>query len=191
MAKASKIVPKKAVVNNRVLAAKPVALAVKGAYARNTVSHGTMDASIKQTWESLEDISREIGQWMAQMAQDIHDSVELVKIAGCEHIQEFNAAVIKTNSDFVKFMADYEKVRAKHAGKNGFIQSPDDLALALQIFEDYNQFRAYFDGVMHHSLISFTEYALEAKDRLAAKAAEEEKQAEQSKEVPVEEVKNV
>ena len=73
--------------------------------------------------------------------------------------------VEKTNHDFQKFISDYEKIRARHMGKSGFIESSHDLALSLSVFEDYQQFRAFFDGAMHHTLISFTEYALEAKDR--------------------------
>lgn len=132
----------------------------------------------KQTWEALAEIGDSIGNYIAQMASDINESVELVKTAGCEHLSEFNAVVIKTNSDFTTFIDDFDKIKAKHAGKTGYIDGPDDLALALSIFEDYNQFQAYFNGVMHHTLISFTEYALEAQDRLrnqAAQAQEEEK----------------
>jgi hypothetical protein len=59
----------------------------------------------------------------------------------------------------------------------GSFQTPDDTALALSIFEDYTQFRAYFEGVIHHTLISFTEFALEAQDRMKAQAAAPEEQA--------------
>lgn len=200
MAKAS---PKNGTHKNVVnLSAKKTALGVNAAYPQTrgrVISGGVADYSIKQTWEKLTEISNEIGQWIAQMAQDISDSVELVKRYGCKHIAEFNATVAKTNTDFTKFIGDYEKVKEKHASKTGLIESPDDLALALQVFEDYNQFRAYFNGVMHHSLISFTEYALEAKDRYSDILREEEAlaAAQAASEVavkteePTEEAKNV
>lgn len=138
-------------------------------------NHRDKGRELAPTWEGVTDISNEISNYVARMAQDINESVEMVKIAGCEHVGEFNAAVAKTNDDFNRFIGDLEKVKAKHAGKVGEIKTPDDLALSLQVFEDYQQFRAYFEGVMHHSLISFTEFALEARDRHQAKLAEEEK----------------
>ena len=133
-------------------------------------------ANSKQTWEALAGIGDGIAQYIGQMASDIHESVELVKSVGCDHISEFNAVVLKTNNDFTKFMGDFESIKAKHAGKTGYIDGPDDLALALSIFEDYNQFQAYFNGVMHHTLISFTEYALEAQDRIRKQEVQENKE---------------
>lgn len=143
------------------------------------VKHGKQ-ANQKQTWEALAAIGDEIAGFIAQMANDINESVELVKRVGCDHIAEFNAVVLKTNKDFETFLGDFEKIKAKHSGKTGYIDGPDDLALSLSIFEDYNQFNAYFNGVMHHTLISFTEYALEAQDRLRQQAAAEEQKEEKN-----------
>ena len=176
MAKSKKAVSKDE--NNVVqLFPKPTAVAVGNAFNSRPsplIMKGNPAHSQKQTWEALAEIGDEIGRFIGQMAADINESVELVKRAGCEHIQEFNAVVNKTNQDFEKFIGDYELIKAKHSSKTGYIESPDDIALSFSIFEDYQQFQAYFNGVMHHTLISFTEYALEAQDRLKAKAATEE-----------------
>ena len=133
----------------------------------------------KPTWESLIEVSNGIAEFIGQMAADINESVELVKRVGCDHIAEFNVAVNKTNADFTKFLGDFEIIKAKHSGKKGIIDSADDIALSLAIFEDYQQFHAYFNGVMHHSLISFTEYALEAQDRLKKQFQQEQQNTNQ------------
>lgn len=154
--------------NVKMLFPKPVAAIVGDLYhhaPQTIIVEGNPEHVAKQSWEQLNDISMAIGQGIAQMASDIHTTVEMVKQLGCDHIREFNAVVEKTNHDFQKFISDYEKIRARHMGKSGFIESSHDLALSLSVFEDYQQFRAFFDGAMHHTLISFTEYALEAKDR--------------------------
>lgn len=148
-----------------------VAAAVGSAFhnqARALPKTGSIEGSNKQTWEALLEISDAIGNQIATTAEDISSTVELVKHLGCEHIGEFNAVVNRTNSDLTKFASDFLSVKNRHAGKTGFIETPDDLALSLSIYEDYQQFRAHFDGTMHHTLISFTEYALEAKDRAVA-----------------------
>lgn len=164
----------------KVLPQKPASIAIKQAFGGNVqpiIETGTLSQLSRQTWEGLQEVSDAIGMSIAQMAEDIHSTVEMVKNAGCEHPAEFNAIVSKTNEDFQKFVADFQSITIRHYGRTGYIESPDDLALSLSIFEDYQQFRAFFDGVMHHSLISFTEYALEAKDRLLDKMKQEEAEA--------------
>lgn len=122
--------------------------------------------SKRPSWDALQDLSDEIGRTVVQMASDINDSVELVKRVGCDQPLEFNKIVEKTNQDFDTFLADYLKVKEKHKNKKGPIETDEDLAMSLRIFENYNQFQAFFHGVMHHSLIAFTEFALQAKDRI-------------------------
>lgn len=137
---------------------------------------GALVNSRSESWDKLAQLSSEIGNYIAQTAMDIGESVNLVRAYGCEHPKEFHVAVQKTNEDFQRFIDDFEKIKNRHIHKTGFINTPDDLALALSIFEDYNQFRAYFEGTMQHSLISFTEYALEAKN-LAVQRDEDKKAA--------------
>ena len=125
-------------------------------------------------WQMIDDLSYEIGNSIATMATSINDSVAMVRSMGCDHPDEFNILVKKTNEDLQRFADDFNRVKAQHAGKSGEILDANDNALSITVFENYLQFRALFDGTMHHSLISFTEYALEAKDRANAilKAAE-------------------
>lgn len=120
----------------------------------------------KPTWEALGGVRDAIGGAMASIAEEINATVEMVKNVGCDHMAEFSAAVTKTNEDFNMFIGKFDAVRNRHEYKRGVIATPDDLALSLTIFEDYQSLRAHFDGVMHHTAITFTEFALEAKDRL-------------------------
>lgn len=154
---------------------KKSAHAILGAYgAQYPKNHQDKARIAKPTWEGITRLSDEIRNYIAQMASDINESVEMVKIAGCQNPVEFNAMVLKTNDDIMQFTNDFLKVAQMHAGRTGFIKSPDDLALSIQVHENYNQFRVKFEGVMHHSLISFTELALQARDRWQAKEKEEE-----------------
>lgn len=126
-----------------------------------------------QRWAAVDDLSNAIADSFAASVNGIGQTVEMVRALGCDHPNEFNTLVNKTNEDMNRFANDFQNVRAKHAGKKGIVDGPDDLALQLQVFEDYMQFRALFDGVMHHTMIAFTEYALEAKDRGMAKLKED------------------
>lgn len=166
---------------------KPTAHAILGAYgARYPTDHQDKARAQKPSWNMLTKLKTEIGNYIGQMAEDINTSVEMVKMVGCDHIEEFNVAVNATNNDFQNFIKDFNSVAKKHEGREGIIKNPNDLALSMQIFEDYNQFRAKFEGTMHHALINFTDYSLEARDRMVA--AEQAKVAQAEGGVPAEEV---
>jgi len=152
--------------------ANSLAYAFSGGKAMIPPIHVRTDGN-EQRWAAVDDLSNSIADSFAASVNGIGQTVEMVRALGCEHPAEFNILVNKTNEDLHRFSMDFQSIRAKHAGKQGLVDSPDDVALQLQVFEDYMQFRAKFDGVMHHTMISFTEYALEAKDRGMKKLREE------------------
>ena len=135
----------------------------------------TKKVKADQTWENLQGVSDSISKLVMSMAEQINASVEMVKQVGCEHYKEFYTVVETTNRDLLKFVDDLNKIKARHAGRHGPVVSAEDNALCLSIFEDYMSFQAYFEGVFHHTLVSFTEYALEAQDRMKKQNATAEK----------------
>ena len=149
-------------------AATAVAASIGGAAAVPRAIVAPVQKAPRKHWQMIDEISADIAQKIALMANSINDSVVMVRSMGCDHPNEFNILVAKTNDDLMQFAEDYKKVKEQHAGKSGPIDSPDDNALSIMVFENYMQFLAKFDGTMHHTLISFTEYALEAKDRAKA-----------------------
>ena len=128
----------------------------------------------QHSWEQVEDISREISNWIMTTAEDISRIVEQIKRFGCDRPEEFSVAVKVTNEDLKNFLDDFEKVKKMHEGKSGLVSDPFELTNCIGVFENYFQFKAKFEGVMHHTLISFTEFALEAKDRETKLAAEQQ-----------------
>jgi len=139
------------------------------------------------SWDKLNALSNEIAIGIMTMAEQVNESVNLVRTHGCDHPEEFNTVVLKSNQDFEKFLKDFESVKARHSHRTGSVETIDDRALMLSVYESYIQFRAFFEGVMHHTLISFTEYALEAKARLQdkLKAEEAEEAAKANQEQPI------
>lgn len=149
---------------------KPTAALIKNVWNAPLKSMLTNDAAPavdpvqKANWVQIDDFADSIANNIALMAESINETVSMVRQLGCEHIKEFDVVVGKTNDDFMRFIEDFKAVRASHAIKTGPVNSPDDHALYLSVYERYTQFYALFTGVFHHTQISFTEYALEAKD---------------------------
>lgn len=164
----------------KMLSPKPTAAIVANLYnapiktivtQQKQVQAPQSEGQIQAHWSQIEDFADSIAQNILMMAESINETVEMVKQVGCDHLKEFGAVVEKTNSDFSRFMEDFQAIRRSHATKTGYVTDPDDHALYLQLHERYTQFYSLFTGVMHHTQVSFTEYALEAKDRLVAQEA--------------------
>ena len=123
-----------------------------------------LDPVQKANWSQIDEFADSIANNIALMAESINETVTMVRQLGCEHIKEFDVVVKKTNDDFTRFIEDFKAIRVSHATKTGPVDNPDDHALYLSVYERYTQFYALFTGVFHHTQVSFTEYALEAKD---------------------------
>lgn len=166
--------------DHKLLSPKPTAAIVANLYnapiktivtQEKALPQQQAEGNLKAHWSQIDDFADSLAQNIALMAESINETVAMVNQVGCDHYKEFGAVVEKTNSDFTRFLEDFQAIRRAHATKTGYVDSPDDHALYLQLHERYTQFYSLFTGVMHHTQVSFTEYALEAKDRLLAQEA--------------------
>lgn len=183
--------------NIRVVMPKTIARAISGEIGgrpmpalRYDQEQETKNESMN--WYSLEDFSNTVGAMIGETAQQFQDTIQLVKDIGfVSDMARFQANVKVAMEDLTRFTDEFVSIKERHDGKNGIITEAADRMAYLAIFEDYRALAAYFQGTMHHKLIEFTEYALDAKDKYAeAMAAQEAAQA-TSVETEASEVKNV
>jgi len=133
------------------------------------------------SWYQLEDLSNEVANMIATTAQQFHDTIELVKKTGqSSMLKRFSTNVEVVSKDLENYTNDFIAIRDGHKDRNGFITEANDRVVFLGIFEKYQQLAALFQGTMHHKMVEFTEYALEAKDLMVAaeNAAQEKTQPE-------------
>lgn len=150
------------------LAAKAVQSALGVQPMPALVYNPEKEASESQmNWHQIEDLSQTIAAMISETAQQFQTTIQMVQNIGhVEDMARFSANVKVTMEDLEKFTDEFIKVKTQHEGKTGFITEAADRMAYLSIFEDYNALSAYFQGTMHHKLIEFTEYALNAKDKL-------------------------
>lgn len=166
--------------NDKLVLVKPTpgAAIVSAAYPSAKIASvavkGDISKSNQQTWEELADISEAIAKQIAATADQINQTAMMVAAHGCDRISEYNIAINAANRDLNQFTDTFCSIRDKHIAKHGIITDSDDLAFCIHLFENYQQFIAHFNGTMSHTMILFTDFALQAKDRLMAKLAEEQ-----------------
>lgn len=132
----------------------------------------------RQNWDDLKALGTEITLEVGTFADQIKQSDDLIMAYGCKHVHEYALVKSKATKMLNEFVNDLLAIKAKHEGRTGFVKDEEENTLLLNIFEDYRQFQSYFQGSMMHTMISFTEYALEANDVL--KELEAKKASEQS-----------
>lgn len=129
-------------------------------------------------WYQIEDFSNTVGDMIAQTAQEFKATIDLVN--SVKHVADmarFNASVVTASGDLERFTEDFVKVKTKHEGEHGFIETAEGRMKYFAIYEDYRALAAFFQGTMHHTLIEFTEFALDAKDKLIEQEKEQAAQA--------------
>lgn len=164
--------------NIRVVMPNPLSRAVSGAFGNKGQGPLVYDQKkeaeqAELSWFQLEDFSQTVGTMIAETAHNFGETITLVQSIGyVKDAQRFSANVTTTMQDLDRYTNEYMTIKEKHNGRHGFITEAEDRMLYLSIFEDYRSLAAYFQGTMHHKLIEFTEYALDAKDaRIEAEKA--------------------
>ncbi len=165
----------------RVVMPKPIATATADANGLElptplVYSQKKEDQDAHFNWQQLEEISSTLSDVIAQTATEFQKTINLVSQAGTlKNTARFDADVRVTMEDLEKFTDEFCQIKAKHEGRHGFIETAEDRMKYLTVFEDYRAFGAFFQGTMHHKLMDFTEYALDAKDVLVDREAAAEK----------------
>jgi hypothetical protein len=127
----------------------------------------------KENWANLDSFADELAGLVYQNAQSVMQTVQMVtQCGGVDNPKEFARAVSTAEADLLRFSDELNKIRTRHQGKVGEVQSADDLTHYLSVFEDYVSFNAFFQGTFQHTMIVFTEYALQAKDRMITQRAQ-------------------
>ena len=128
----------------------------------------------KENWGNLDSFADELASLVYRNAESIMQTVQMVtNCGGVDNPQEFARAVSTAEADLLRFSDELNKIRTRHQNKSGEVKSADDLTHYLGVFEDYVSFNAFFQGTIQHTMIVFTEYALQAKDRMLAQRAQE------------------
>lgn len=162
--------------NIRVVMPSKSAYAVAGAFGEKLPAlrydKAQEEKNTEFSWYQLEDLSNEVANMIATTAQQFHDTIELVKKTGqSSMLKRFSVNVDVVSKDLESYTNEFIAIRDAHKDRHGFINEADDRVVYLGIFEKYQQLAALFQGTMHHKMVEFTEYALEAKDLMLAKEA--------------------
>lgn len=139
----------------------------------------------RQKWDDLDALYDEIAQSIMTISVEIEKSLQYMRNIDYKS-NELNITINTFNEDMINLSKSAAAIRQKHAGKVGFVTSPDDLSLSMELFNDYTIIFDHFKTmVMQPSLIVTEHYAkatemYREKQKLEAGAANETKTDETS-----------
>lgn len=127
----------------------------------------------RQNWDDLMLLAQDHAAEIRHYAASIQEVNEIVAQHGCHHPKEYEIVSKRAMEYLEKFTNDFLKAYERHKERKGPVMDEDENALLISVFEDYRSWHTYLSGTMSHIMISFTEFALEANDRMKEKEAAE------------------
>lgn len=144
----------------------PVTISTKGRRSTELLDTLFENAGIdtgRQKWDDLESLYQEIANSILIISNQLNDSLKAMNLIGYKS-NELNITIQTFNTDILNFSSSISAIRAKHIGKTGFVTSPDDLSLSMEIFNDYTIMFEHFKTIVLQPSLIVTEHYSEAMD---------------------------
>lgn len=114
-------------------------------------------------WYDLESLKDSILKLFDITATQFQETTVMIQsVGGVDRLDEYNRVVATACNDLDRYSKDLVIIMNEHAGKTGFIETAEEHAVYMAIFEKYNSFSSYFQSALHHVMIAMTDFALEA-----------------------------
>ena len=160
------------------LTPKPTVSAVQQIYGQI----GIQSPQIEQDWNELEAIFQESAHAIVTTAESIDAALRTPGIIeNMPNIAETQLAVQGFKKDLEVFTEKLLGIHNRHQDKQGAIATQDDLALSIDIGEDYAEFALQFQAVTMPTVLTIMEHIGTAvgNSQAAANVASEQKDTEQ------------
>ncbi len=112
---------------------------------------------VKQRWEEIEGIYQASAEGIVDVGVQINNCVDLIRRVPCSNQQEVIDTVNGVKRDLESFTTQLIDLHKLHEGKTGIINDPDELALCIQIYNQYIAFSDRFKSVIFPIVLTITE----------------------------------
>lgn len=112
---------------------------------------------VKQRWEEIEEIYQASAHGIVNVGIQINNCINLIRQVPCSNQNEVIESVNGVTRDLESFTNQLVDLHKLHEGKTGIINDPDDLALCIQIYNQYVAFNDRFKVVIFPIVITITE----------------------------------
>ena len=144
---------------------KNTALEVRRAY--NKSYPADTSTQIETRWEELDGIYQEAAKGIVTTLSSTNDLINIPNLIDyVENPSEFKVAVNGFKRDIDNFTNRLIAIKKLHEGKHGVIKDENELANSYSIYGEYVQFFEEFKAVTFQTVLSITESAMAAINKM-------------------------
>lgn len=117
---------------------------------------------INQNWEEIEAMYQEIGSSFITIGQQINEAIRTINQIGLNNVTELVSTVNTASKDIQSFASKLAATHERHAGKTGRVDNGDELALCLDIANEYFMINDKFRVLIFPAILTITEHMADA-----------------------------
>ena len=125
----------------------------------------------EQRWDELEDIYKVLVDGTVKISVTLSTSLNVIKGNGYDYCEELITTVSSLTGDIKRFVTDLENIHSQHSDKSGLIENSEELALCIDIFNEYVALNDKFKAITVMPMLTVTDYTHKVMSEL--KAAED------------------
>ncbi len=138
------------------------------------VSTMTEQKEHEQKWEELDDIYNVLAQSIVTISANLSETLSKIKGKGYDNDKELTTTVIALTTDINSFVEDLKTIHDQHEGRHGKIENSEDLALCIDLFNEYVILNDKFKAIVVMPMLTITEYMGKVIDTLKKEVNDEQ-----------------
>lgn len=149
---------------------KPVASGlVNGMLERAGLNENRVNNTAR--WEDLQSLKRSVQLSIAEYAQAINASVQLLKDYKFPSAKEVTVIIDQFSDDLKKYNDDIDLIARMHDGKTGIISGAEENDIYFNAWERYSTLSASFSTISTNNMLTITQAMVEVKQQQKAALA--------------------
>jgi len=112
----------------------------------------------KQRWDELDDIYNALATSIVSVSVKLKEALQTIQLSEIDESPDLVATVRTITSDFNRFTNNVLELRSRHVDKSGVIDNSEDLALCIDIFNEYVMLNDNFKAIVLLPMLTITEY---------------------------------
>lgn len=120
-----------------------------------------------QNWADLEDLYNSIRTSMRSIIVNVMEMITIPDMINyVKDPDTFNMAINTFKNDATSLINELTKIHEMHANKTGIVKNDDELSECIHIFGNYSIFNEKINGILLPTILSITDMAIEARDKM-------------------------
>lgn len=139
----------------------PVSAAAHLATEPTVEENESLFGEVRQTWAEIDEIYKSSATAVVETVKGIKEALDMVRpittSGDIDNIKELNVLTKGFQNDIERFTDTLTSIQKEHVGKEGLVETSEDLTLCFSLFEKYVNFNTEFRAITFPTVVSIME----------------------------------